>query len=101
MIKEREQQINNIFGVFDVILSVFAFMVAFFIRDWFFEPPITSRNEYLIIGLLIIPTWFVLIKSVHLAEIHRTKSYSMIFASYLLKSCYNRDGDHLFVGIPV
>ena len=83
MIKEREQQINNIFGVIDVALSVLAFAVAFVIRDKFFEPPISARNEYIIIGLLIIPTWFILIKSVHLAEIHRTKSYSIIFASYL------------------
>ncbi|MCF8369834.1 MAG: sugar transferase [Bacteroidales bacterium] len=83
MIKEREQQINNIFGVFDVILSVISFAIAYFIRDWFFEPPIKATQEYIIIGLLIIPTWFILIKSVHLAEIHRTKSYSMIFASYL------------------
>lgn len=83
MIKEREQQINNIFGVFDVILSLLSFGIAFFIRDLFFEPPVTGRLEYLIIALLIVPTWFVLIKSVHLAEMHRTKTYSMILASYL------------------
>jgi len=83
MIKEREQQINNIFGVFDVILSVLAFALAYLIRDIFFEPPISAGNEYLIIGLLIIPTWFILIKSVHMAELHRTKTYSMITASYL------------------
>jgi len=84
MIKEREQQIKNIFGVFDVFLSLLSFMAAYLIRDYFFEPPIGSaRNEYIIVGLLIIPTWFVLIKSVHLAEMHRTKTYSMILASYL------------------
>lgn len=83
MIKEREQQINNIFGVADVILSILSFVLAYLIRDIFFEPPITARNEYLIIALLIIPTWFILIKSVHLAEMHRTKTYSVIFASYL------------------
>ena len=83
MIKEREQQIKNIFGVFDVLLSLLSFTVAFLIRDFFFEPPIVARNEYLIVGLLIIPTWFILIKSVNLAEMHRTKTYSMILASYL------------------
>lgn len=83
MIKEREQQIKNIFGVFDVFLSLLSFILAFVIRDLFFEPPIAGRQEYIIIGLLIIPTWFVLIKSVHLAEMHRTKTYSMILASYL------------------
>ncbi|MCB0805051.1 MAG: sugar transferase [Bacteroidales bacterium] len=83
MIKEREQQINNILGVADVILSVLSFVAAYLIRDIFFEPPISGGNEYLIIALLIIPTWFILIKSVHMAELHRTKTYSMIMASYL------------------
>ena len=83
MIKEREQQINNIFGVFDVILSVFAFLLAYLIRNLIFVSELSATNEYLIIGLLIIPTWFVLLKSVHLTEMHRTKTYSMILASYL------------------
>jgi exopolysaccharide biosynthesis polyprenyl glycosylphosphotransferase len=83
MIKEREQQINNVIGVFDVILSVLSFLIAYFIRDLFFEPPINSPQEYLIVGLIIIPTWFILIKSAHMAEMHRTRTYSMILASYL------------------
>ncbi|MCD4791251.1 MAG: sugar transferase [Bacteroidales bacterium] len=83
MIKEREQQINNIFGVFDVILSAFSFLLAYLIRNLIFVSELSATNEYLIIGLLIIPTWFILLKSVHLTEMHRTKTYSMILASYL------------------
>ena len=83
MIKEREQHISNIFGVIDVILSVGAFTLAYFIRDLFFEPPIQSAEQYLIIGLLIIPTWFILLKNSNLTEIHRTKRYSQILESYL------------------
>jgi exopolysaccharide biosynthesis polyprenyl glycosylphosphotransferase len=83
MIKEREQQINNIFGVIDVFISVISFTIAFFIRDIFFDSGISVPNEYLVVGVLIIPTWFVLIKSAHMAEMHRTKTYSMILASYL------------------
>ena len=83
MIKEKEQQINNIFGFVDVIISVLSFVVAYLIRNTFFEPPLSAQNEYLIIGLLIIPTWFILLKSVHLTEIHRTKTYSKILTSYL------------------
>ena len=48
-----------------------------------FVSELSATNEYLIIGLLIIPTWFILLKSVHLTEMHRTKTYSMILASYL------------------
>ena len=83
MIKEREQQINNIFGFVDVIISVLSFYVAYLIRNVFFEPPLSAQNEYLVVGLLIIPTWFMLLKSVRLTEIHRTKSYSKILVSYI------------------
>ncbi len=83
MIKEREQHISNIFGVIDVILSVGAFALAYLIRNLFFEPPLQSAQQYLIIGLLIIPTWFILLKNSNLTEMHRTKRYSQILASYL------------------
>ena len=83
MIKEKEQQINNIFGVLDVFISLLCFLGAYLIRDIFFETNANASDEYLIIGLLIIPTWFILLKNVHLAEIHRTKTYSVILASYL------------------
>ncbi len=83
MIKEREQHINNIFGVIDVILSVGVFALAYLIRNLFFEPPIQSTQQYLIIGLLIIPTWFILLKNSNLTEMHRTKRYSQILVSYL------------------
>lgn len=83
MIKEREQQINNILGVVDVIISVFSFFVAYLIRDLFFETGLNTPQQYLVIGLLIIPTWFILLKSLHLTEMHRTKTYSRILVSYL------------------
>ena len=83
MIKEREQQINNIFGVLDVFLSVLSFFIAYLLRSIFFDINAEATDEYLVIGVLIIPTWFILLKSVHLTEMHRTKRYSMILASYL------------------
>lgn len=83
MIKEREQQINNIFGVFDVFISVLLFIATYFLREYLFDHNPEATNEYLVIGVLIIPTWFVLLKSVHLTEMHRTKRYSVILASYL------------------
>lgn len=83
MLKEREQQVNNIFGIVDVIISVLSFIVAYQIRNEFFVPPLSAQNEYLIVGILIVPTWFILLKSVHLTEVHRTKTYSKILTSYL------------------
>jgi exopolysaccharide biosynthesis polyprenyl glycosylphosphotransferase len=83
MIKEREQQINNILGGVDVFLSVLSFLTAYLIRHLFFDTGLSSPNEYLVIGVLIVPTWFTLLKIFNLTEIHRTKSYSRILVSYL------------------
>jgi exopolysaccharide biosynthesis polyprenyl glycosylphosphotransferase len=83
MIKEREQQINNILGGVDVVISVISFLVAYLIRHLFFDSGISSPNEYLVVGVLIVPTWFVLLKIFNLTEMHRTKTYSKILVSYI------------------
>lgn len=99
MIKEREQQINNIFGFVDVIISVLSFIIAYQIRNVFFVPPLSAQNEYLVVGLLIIPTWFIILKSVHLTEIHRTKTYSKILVSYLKVIVFGLSAIFLFMFI--
>jgi exopolysaccharide biosynthesis polyprenyl glycosylphosphotransferase len=83
MIKEREQQINNTLGLVDVLISVLSFLVAYLIRHSLFDTGLSSPNEYLVIGVLIIPTWFTLLKLFNLNEIHRTKRYSKILVSYI------------------
>jgi exopolysaccharide biosynthesis polyprenyl glycosylphosphotransferase len=83
MIKEREQQINNFLGSVDVIISVISFLAAYLIRHSFSDSGLSSPNEYLVIGVSIIPVWFVLLKVFNLTEMHRTKSYSKILVSYL------------------
>jgi exopolysaccharide biosynthesis polyprenyl glycosylphosphotransferase len=87
MIKEREQQINNVLGALDVIISVISFLAAYLIRHSLFDSKLSSPNEYLVIGLLILPTWFILLKVFDLNEMHRTKSYSKILVSYLAVIC--------------
>jgi exopolysaccharide biosynthesis polyprenyl glycosylphosphotransferase len=82
MIKEREQQINNILGGVDVLISIVSFLIAYLIRHFIFDSGFNSSNEYLVIGVLIVPTWFILLKIFNLTEMHRTKSYSRILASY-------------------
>jgi len=82
MIKEREQLINNFFGIFDVLISLLSFYVAILIRDLISEPPVVVTQEYLIVGLIIIPVWFLLFKTANIARIYRTKRYSAIFLEY-------------------
>ncbi len=83
MIKEREQHVNSILGVIDVVLSVGAFALAYLVRNLLFEPPIVPSAGYLNIGLLIIPIWFILLRSSNLTQMQRTKRYSNIILSYL------------------
>ena len=82
MIKEREQLINNFFGIFDVAISLFSFYLAILIRDLVSKPPVVVTQEYLILGLIIIPVWFLLFKTANIARIYRTKRYSAIFLEY-------------------
>jgi len=82
MIKEREQLINNFFGIFDVAISLLSFYLAIIIRDFISEPPVIVTQEYLILALIIIPVWFLLFKTANIARIYRTKRYSAIFLEY-------------------
>ncbi len=82
MIKEREQLINNFFGIFDVAISLLSFYLAIIIRNFITEPPVIVTQEYLILALIIIPVWFLLFKTANIARIYRTKRYSAIFLEY-------------------
>ncbi len=82
MIKERQQSINTLFGVIDVILSILAFFLAFALNRLFFKNSAFS-NEYFILILLMIPTWYYMLKSTNLTALLRTKRYSTIFLEYV------------------
>jgi len=83
MIREREQQLNSTLVFIDVILSVISFVLAFFIRDMIIKDNFHYAQDFLLVGLVIIPTWYMLLKSSSMSEIQRVNTYSAILLSYL------------------
>jgi exopolysaccharide biosynthesis polyprenyl glycosylphosphotransferase len=83
MIREREQQINSTLVFIDVIISVISFIIAFFVRDIIIVDNFHYAQDFLLVGVVIIPTWYILLKSSSMSEIQRVNSYSSILLSYL------------------
>lgn len=82
MIKERELLVNNLFGFLDVLISLGTFILALRIGEQIFSN--THKTiEYLSLGILIIPVWYILLKTFNLAILNRTINYGTILANYL------------------
>lgn len=83
MIREREQQLNSTLVFIDVILSVISFIIAFFIRDIIINDNFRYAQDFLLVGVVIIPTWYMILKASSMSEIQRVNSYSSVLISYL------------------
>ena len=82
MLKENERLYNNVLALFDIILSLFAFVLAYYIRVFTVAKSLMYPEQYLTLGILIIPVWFILIKVVNLQSEQRVKAYSVILIEY-------------------
>ena len=82
MLKENERLYNNILGLFDVILSLFAFVLAYYIRVFTIAKSLMYPEQYLTLGILIIPVWFILVKIINLQSEQRIKAYSVVIIEY-------------------
>lgn len=84
MIREREKNANRISGIIVSILSVLVFFAAFEITGYFVEGYVYYSSEYLVIGLLIIPLWYIGIDQTNLTGFYRNKhNYTLIFETGL------------------
>src|SRR6056297_1018196 len=81
-IKDRERTIYYISTFVEVFISVITFYVALYIRDHFFQKSFLYTREYQILILVLIFTWFFLLKSKNFEKFHRSKSYSAILIDY-------------------
>ena len=80
--KGSNRYLNMIFGLFDVLITIISFLIAYFIRDHFFANSVTYTHQYIILGILILPTWLLLLKTTNLAVIPRTSRYLTIFFNF-------------------
>jgi len=84
MIRENERLFNNFLNISDVIITLVAFLSAYYIRIFTVAGNLIYTNEYIILALLIIPVWFILLKIKNVQTFHRVKPYSLILFEYFI-----------------
>ncbi len=84
MIRENERLFNNFLNIFDVVITIIAFILAYYFRIFTVAGNLIYSNEYIILALLIIPVWFILLKITNVQTFHRVKPYSLILLEYFV-----------------
>lgn len=92
MLKENDRLYNNVLAFFDVLISIIAFVLAYYIRVLTVAKSLLYTDQYLILGILIIPVWYILLKMVNLDNNQRIKAYSLVLIEYSIV---------IFVGISI
>ena len=75
--------LNLVLGFIDILAILFAFQLAYLINDhpgavYFFQ-----EVRYLKLFSLILPVWLIILYFIQIAEIPRTKSYTVLFFEYM------------------
>ncbi|MBN2272728.1 MAG: sugar transferase [Bacteroidales bacterium] len=81
--KKRKKDRSTLFAIFDIIVTVFSYFLAYLITNLFNKEYFVFSEEYVIMLLLIIPTWAILLQTFNLALIPRTRSYTSIFVNFM------------------
>lgn len=84
MLKENARLYNNVLSIFDVTITLIAFITGYYIRVFSKAGVIIFSNQYLTLGLLIIPIWYVLLKIINLQNSQQNKAYSIVIIEYFL-----------------
>ncbi|WP_066627110.1 sugar transferase [Labilibacter marinus] len=82
MIREREKVIERGSVIFQALLSMGCFYIAWLINDLYINPTQGGLREYQIIFILILPIWYVLLDHLGMGRMARTRMYSYIFFEY-------------------
>ena len=81
-IKPRESTIYYFITFTEVFISICTFFFTAYIREHVFPNNFVYTREYQILMLIMIFSWFFLLRSKNFEKFHRTKSYSAIFVEY-------------------
>jgi exopolysaccharide biosynthesis polyprenyl glycosylphosphotransferase len=74
---------SSLFATLDVLVTVFSFFLAYFLVNLIHSDYFRFSREYVIMLLLVIPTWIILLHTSHLTQIPRTRSQMSIFVSFV------------------
>jgi len=81
--KKNRKDINPLFSVLDSVVTVFSYFFAYFLTNLVHTRYFHFTQEYVIMLMLIVPTWAILLQILNLTKIPRTHSYMSIFFSFL------------------
>jgi exopolysaccharide biosynthesis polyprenyl glycosylphosphotransferase len=83
MLKEREQVLEKLSIVFQVLLTLVCFLGAMRITNAFFKPILWDSVQYKILSFIIVLLWILLLDQANLGRVGRIKMYSISFIEYL------------------
>jgi exopolysaccharide biosynthesis polyprenyl glycosylphosphotransferase len=84
MLKDNERLYANFFALFDVLLTIGALVLGYYIRVFTVSQKIVYSDQYITLALLIIPIWYILINIINFQSIQKVKTYSVVFFEYAL-----------------
>ncbi|NJK84912.1 MAG: hypothetical protein HC906_01955 [Bacteroidales bacterium] len=79
----RRKDNHPLFYIFDILVTVFSYFLAYFIINFIHTEYFIFTNDYIIMMLLIVPTWLLLLQLLDLTSIPRTRSYMSMFFNFL------------------
>ena len=82
-IHRSRKEYHFLFSVLDIIVTIFSYFLAYFLTNLLNKEYFTFTQDYVIMLLLIIPTWAVLLQTSNLTAIPRTRSYISMFFNFL------------------
>lgn len=80
MLKEKEQLVNNIIGVIEVVVTYITFFLAVNIR----KGEVEITYDYAVILAFLGPIWFMLLKFYNVSRVYRVNPYSYILIAYII-----------------
>lgn len=84
MIKNNDRLYNNVLAILDIILTVLAFYLAYTLRIFVVAKHAFYSDQYILLGAMIVPIWFTLLKIISVQSSQKVKAYSEVFIEYFL-----------------
>jgi exopolysaccharide biosynthesis polyprenyl glycosylphosphotransferase len=80
---QHKKDHNWILPVLDIIVTICSFFLAYFLINLINTNYFKFTREYVVMLLLIIPTWVILLHTSNLTQIPRTRSHFSIFITFV------------------
>jgi len=81
-IRDRERSLYLYATLMELALSILTFYGAIYIREFYIQDAFSFTREYQLLMIILVFSWYFLLRSNIFEKFHRTKSYSAIFVEY-------------------